>query len=715
MISQNKGLKNKIRRIVRYRCKIEKIIYFIQIYIFNEVLVFSIKSNNNDVDYREYKRLFIYSEIIYRNKYLFHLNNLNQVFALIAKSISEKKFDIIYQGKILTLIIEIFTLNQFHKMKIHLKLFTDYNIIHFNKNKKINVPKRNNSAENLKALNIAVNELRERVSVLEGKNNRTVLNTDKGFFNEFFLTNNNLSNTFNHGLNDSRSLLGLNYIMKRIDNLEECSNLKDKQIELLENKLNELKKMEKKSKNNYEVNKFKNNKVQSQKNIFNPNYYNKINQNDIIKKKEKNKFIDNDNNEIVNIKDINKISFFNDPFLDSSYKKGKEYNESYCNGSNNFKMEKEKNKKNGNYHNKENQKNIFPKYNDNINNYNVFSPEKNNFESMSQTSSSNNSKAINNLKNFIDKKESSDNSLSDNQLTNINTTHNIINNKKTKPSNLKNYKNNKKYDKIKNNENSPQKSYIPKNKNSSLQNKKIKKSPKKNDNSYIDNTPSYNSKYNNNFSNSYISDNYSKNENSSVTQNSNFPNNYKQNLKKYVNSEIFYTRKELSLLKDKISHNNRKIHVFFDLLYRTSRDGQYEKLINRLCFDSRKTLTLFHTTEGARFGIYQKKEENYSFIKGKYFLEVPGKCFIVGLNNLIIYDILPSKIANDNFVDALCFGKTKGGYMINTPKNKFIGVKCVMKNYEELFGDIDIKKIIGNDKGEYHIKEVEVFDVAIEL
>ena len=193
----------------------------------------------------------------------------------------------------------------------------------------------------------------------------------------------------------------------------------------------------------------------------------------------------------------------------------------------------------------------------------------------------------------------------------------------------------------------------------------------------------------------------------------------KEKIRKYINSKIIYRKDELRLLKDTISKNNRKLHIFFDLLYRASDDGQEEKKIKDIIEDHFETLTLFHTMEGARFGVYLKKEECNFFLKGKYYREIPGSCFIVGLNKLRIFHIYPNKTSNNYFKDVLCFGRTflynknKTNWIIYTPKNKFLNEKCIIGNGLELFPEFNYRKIVGNE--EYHIKEVEIFNVAIEI
>ena len=198
----------------------------------------------------------------------------------------------------------------------------------------------------------------------------------------------------------------------------------------------------------------------------------------------------------------------------------------------------------------------------------------------------------------------------------------------------------------------------------------------------------------------------------------NIPIYQREKIKKYINSKIVYRKDELRLLKDTISNYNRKLHVFFDLLYRASKHGDKEIKIRDSIEDNLHTLTLFHTHEGARFGVYIRREESHVFMKDNLFKEVPGSCFIVGLNNLLIFQIYPNRTSNAYFKDILCFGRTilknKNGsnWIINTPQNNFLNKKCVMGNGEILFDNFNVEELVGEE--EYHLKEVEIFNVVIE-
>ena len=185
----------------------------------------------------------------------------------------------------------------------------------------------------------------------------------------------------------------------------------------------------------------------------------------------------------------------------------------------------------------------------------------------------------------------------------------------------------------------------------------------------------------------------------------------------HINSNIIFRKVELHLLKNKLSNNNKKRYVFFDLLYRATRDGDNETVIKKLTLGYEKVMTLFYTNEGARFGVFIRRKKNH-YVKAKNRGEKKGTCFIFGLNNLVIYDIYKDKFGKGDYNKVLCFGclddvgSNGTKWMIYTPQNNFLNKKCVMDSGLGLFHDIDIEQIVG--PSEYTIKEVEIFNVDIE-
>ena len=201
---------------------------------------------------------------------------------------------------------------------------------------------------------------------------------------------------------------------------------------------------------------------------------------------------------------------------------------------------------------------------------------------------------------------------------------------------------------------------------------------------------------------------------------SGFPMIQREDLKDYVNSRIFYTIKEMQLVKSKITKGKKNIHAYFDLLYRASVDGDYEESINSLCEGHYPQITLFLTQEGARFGIYIDKEKNTSFFKkGVNYKEKPGTSFLFSLNTLKTYEIKQGETATDNRTEKLCFGRTykynnnESNWIIYVPRNEFLGIDLKFGDKESYFGEVKYSDIVGY-VDTYHLKDVEIFQVIIE-
>ena len=194
----------------------------------------------------------------------------------------------------------------------------------------------------------------------------------------------------------------------------------------------------------------------------------------------------------------------------------------------------------------------------------------------------------------------------------------------------------------------------------------------------------------------------------------------REDLKKYVNSRIIFTKNELRFLKSKFSNGNKKIHVFFDLLYRASVDGDVEEMIKNCIEDKEKILYLFYTYEGSRFGVYISRKKTTSLFKGEIYKEIPGTSFIVSLNYSKIFDISPNRVSKeDSTKECLCFGKTYylnangSNWLISTPQSNFLKKKCIIGEQSGDYMYFEPEIIVGS-KYEYHIKDVEIFHVVLE-
>ena len=193
----------------------------------------------------------------------------------------------------------------------------------------------------------------------------------------------------------------------------------------------------------------------------------------------------------------------------------------------------------------------------------------------------------------------------------------------------------------------------------------------------------------------------------------------REDLKKYINSRIIFTKDELRFLKSIFSNKYKKLHIYFDLLYRASIDGDFEEIIKNKTKDKEKTLTLFYTYEGARFGVYINKRPSTSIFKGKVYKEVPGTSFVFSLNNFRIFEISENKTSKGDIENYLCFGRTfylnQNGtnWLIYTPRTNFLKKKCSIGNQKGEYKFFDSEVLVGS-KNEYHIKDVEIFHVAVE-
>ena len=808
MIQFNEDLDNKISRIIKHRCKIKDIYYYIQIYTNtltpNKRITFLIKASKNNIHSHLYKRMFYYSELLRYNKYFNYFSSLDDIFTTINQCIEENKFFITNSVKCLS-----FTMQMYISKK---KKYYNINV-NLNKHK------------NLKPLSLATKKDME-------KNQRN----NNNFSDVNIINTDNINSANDTSMNNPNSMAGLNNMMNKLNYLETSINNKDVKIKSLENRLINLSSKASRNQNNLILrNKNYNNKSDDNNNIYNNNY-----NNNIINRRNSHFYPNQTSHDYDKSNVISTISKSNERNLNfnisqeneneskyrptnaqyrSKYNNNKYPNNSYINDNSDLsdfsKIDKQKRKDKGkkiylsidNYnYNKRKKKsyseidNSYVKSSDRLkdsthkhkhkhkNNHIYHSSHKSSFKekpitvakqfkqsknklpkvkakdvkknrSVEKLRSNHNNNHYNNYDNNSilrndykisderhingfneDRLESETNnhfSYLNNNINNndLNTNSSITKkdgrkNRKTPPSTerekiMVKAKKFRSQEKINTNidTNNNDITNSPKNINDDINNITNKENNIINNNEI---TITTDNKMPNNKNSKKIKDT-SLSINNSVflsTQNSKAIKKYKiayyprEQIRKYVNSRIFFRKDELRLLKDKISNNNRKLHVFFDILYRASQDGDKELPIRESIADYGETLTLFYTYEGARFGVYLNREEAHSFMKGRHFREIPGSCFIVGLNNLVIYQIDKNKTSNDDFKDVLCFGRTfylnKNGthWMIFTPQNHFLEKKCIIGTGEGLFKNVNIEKLVGGY--EYHLKEVEIFSVAIE-
>ncbi len=187
-----------------------------------------------------------------------------------------------------------------------------------------------------------------------------------------------------------------------------------------------------------------------------------------------------------------------------------------------------------------------------------------------------------------------------------------------------------------------------------------------------------------------------------------------------LNSRIIFRIKEVQLLMRKLSRGEKNNTVHLNLLYRASRDGDAEEIIRIYCQDKLNLLTLFYTTEGARFGVYTEKYIKKSIRNGDHWHEVPGSSFIISLNNLIYYNVIAKRTSLNNKINnMLCFGfcsrinNNETNFLIYTSRNNFLGKRYLFGDKNDVYYNLDYKKIVGNNRF-YKIKDVEIFEVDIE-
>ena len=184
-----------------------------------------------------------------------------------------------------------------------------------------------------------------------------------------------------------------------------------------------------------------------------------------------------------------------------------------------------------------------------------------------------------------------------------------------------------------------------------------------------------------------------------------------------LNSRIIFRNKEAILLLKKLSGGDPNTIINLNLLYRASKDGDSQEILKMCCSNKLKTLTLFYTIEGARFGVYIEKYKKKNLISGNHLHEMPGTSFIISLNNLIYYNVLAKKtsldIKNSNM---LCFGlcsrinNNQTNFLIYTSRNNFIGKRYLFGDKNDVYLNLDYKNIVGSNPY-YHIKDVEIFEV----
>ena len=727
-----------------------------------------------------YKRAFNYNELTNYNKHFKNFSSLEDIFINIAQSIEENKYYLDKELKCLCLIIGIYIRKLKKNVNININLNQHKNLHPLsliNKNKK-EMQTKILGIQNEEELSYAIYDIRQRLKNLEM--NQTIINNNlnNNNYNDFNnLFNNNLQKYINNSLNlseyinnnglqiktynnktlnkrninnkigsnsnintyneesiishqnnsvinitnrnhykdNSNNLIpknlvmnqknrisGVNELIKKINILETKTNSKNGQINNLDYN------------NNYLINNINNNK------------------NKYIPKSRTNKLRNNGFNKSVEINNRNDntlLNLYNDNINNNStqikLEKPNQSNSNIFNNENNFNGSQLVENKKNNSKIKLNKSKINQDFKNSINLVKFLNKNKN-----SNKSNDNNGQITDRrrdkikIKNNKDEEEKKKKKIKNKNISdNGNKIYNdIIKNDKNENNNINinNINNiNNNLEEISEEENKKNNGFVSKKstkeKVSSRNNIKIKDSNHKLNNS------NYNNEINSLASKPIIKQNMNRSISSSMSEVIKTPKKLPiytpEKLKDNLDSIIIFRQIELNFLKKKLSNNNKKLNIYFTLLYRATRDGDNDSIIKKFTLGYENVITLFYANEGARFGIFIKRKKNH-YIKAKDRGEKTGTCFIFGLNNLVFYDIYKNKYGKGDYNKVLCFGclddigSNGTKWMIYTPQNNFLNKKCVMSSGTELFNDIDIEQIVG--PSEYTIKDVEIFNIDIQ-
>ena len=688
----NSGIKNG--KANKYRVNIQKNNknYSIVLYVVEEKLQVSIKyTAYMSEEIFEYTNFYSFHQLHIINKYFRYFDNLEQISKDLDKLLKNNKVSIDEKNDFLILSIQVLLKNE--KTNIVFKLLRnkindfssrkkDLRSPYFNKDyskSSISMPKYNVN-DNNKELKSIINDLNDRISVLENSRRYDSLPKEKKI------------NQHNINMNDNKIYLNnLNNMLTRINKLEDLNQEKDNKIKELEDQISK-----------YEGN---------ISNIMSYPIYS------IPNKSQKSR---NENSYYINKK---KISNRNSGEYEVEINPGT-INESMnrYNDKNEQKLRsKRPNKKPSQESSKNSKKYYFNKIEEN-------GVESNKKQSSDESYKDENSRK---LKKYKSKSQRKNYNKKDNSSISKDEAESDDDNKK-----------NKKYKKNKNKKESESEDDSEDGKNNNKDEsdndknnirdeseksseKKKKKNKKRKNSDSSDEKKLKNKKKNN----SKLSDEKMKSKtiDNSMNQKEEIQKKMaltglnmveREDLKNYVNSRIFYTKKELQMVKNKIVKNKKHLHAYFEILYRASIDGDFEDTINSLCEGIYPQLILFYTDDGARFGIYIEKEKHTSFFGNVSYREVPGTSFLISLNSLKTYNILEGKKASDDREEKLCFGRSfyyndnGSNWLINTPKNDFLRIKCIIGDKESSFGNINTNEIVGINK-EYFLQDVEIFKVII--
>lgn len=702
--------KNKEKK-KKYRINIQKNNknFSIVLYVVQEKLQISIKySTNLSDEILEYKNFYSYHQLQIINRYFRFFDNLEQICRDLDKLLKNNKISIEEKSDFLILSIAVLIKNEktnlvfkllkskitdFHPQKRDLKSPLQYK--DFSKNS-LSMPKYN--ANETKEIKSIINDLNDRLSVLEGSYRKDSLPRE-------YSKNKNMDYNKTY-------LNNINNMLQKINKLEDLNQEKDHKIKDLEDQINKyeesinnimsypvytLPNKSQKSKNDNNSNHMSN--IKKEKFNRNSDEYEVEMNSGFINDNSMNKSINNNEKKLRNKHSRNTKSIDNKSKTDSKYyfkpiDESKEEENNINNNkkqlSNDIKNESNKNLKHNKNSKNKNKSESKPKYKKNESNSIKDENEDEDNRNNKKHSHKRNSYSSNNKENMEDssynKKENKKKKEKENQSDSEDN-----DNKKDKSeiSSVKKLENHKKKRNSEGSNSFKEEIFKKRKKNSSSEEKEKEIERSKN-----------------------LEDIRNKMEKTGL------PMVERENLKKYINSRIIYTRKELQMVKNKIIKNKKHLHAYLDLLYRASVDGDYEERINSLCEGKYPQVIFFYTQDGARFGVYIEKEKYTSFLGNVSYKEIPGTSFLISLNSLKTYNILDGKTATENYPEKLCFGRSKyynnneSNWLIYTLKNDFLYYQYKIGDKESNFGIINTKEIVGI-KNEYILEDVEIYQAII--
>ena len=731
---------SKIEKTKKYQTNLKKNQrnYTISLYEIQDKIQITIKYLNiNSDEIYEFTNFYSMNQLRIINKYFKYFDTLEQICRDLDKLLKKNRLSLEEKRNNMTLSIYthikdeqttiIFNLFQnkinYHKNKLKLNqqyLYEDY--IRTSKHKNQSMPKNMN------------NETRERYLLNDSKVRGTELetshNNDASYpLNDYPKNHRHSKNYKNKSMKNKSYMNNYNNVASRLQKLEELNDDKDKRIKELEDQIN---KYEKDISNtisypvyNPAINYSQNTKIESTNDDFKDNINDNLNDND------NNKNVSNENemdkSDLINGKSIknlgenidNKINRNKVNTIAKESGKKPKKNPKYIEYE--LELSAEQQDKNNNNKSKKGPDKNLKKYNNNLDD-----SEKN----------SEIDKKSNRYKNILNDAYKGKKGLNVkykfkpiNDYDNETSQSKLNKGKKYISKSQKNFNDTKKseYPVSRNEDNYMSNSHklTDSNNKESIKDTSFTKNEEKQKNITIDNKEGNNSdnESDSNSSKKYYKNNYfdfsNPTENKKKVGNNGIPIVHREDLRRFVDSRIFFTKKELNFVEKKLTNGEKNQHAFFFLLYRASIDGDFEDTIISMCEGVYPQLILFYTNGGARFGVYIEKEKVTSFFGDVYFKEIPSTSFLVSLNSLKTYDINKGQIASDNRPEKLCFGRTylfnenKSNWFIYTPRNQFLDIQCRIGDKKSTFGEIDTDEIVGTQK-DYYLKDVEIFKVTLE-